>query len=87
MYMYRVPCGKGRDLPPRFFIGVHFNVSEVSFNELIEYHQEGVQVKPSQALLQAILLLLCQVCHEISRNCVKWLLQGGWQESWKKKER
>ena len=43
LYIYAAPCGKGRDLLLCFFIGV-FNVSEVSFNELVEYHQEWVQV-------------------------------------------
>ena len=75
------PYSKRTDVPPSFCIGVHFNMPEVSFNELIEYHQEGVQVKLSQALLQAILLLFCQVHHEVSGNCVKWLLKDGWGES------
>ena len=57
-----------------FFIGVHVNVPDVGLNELIECDQEGVQVKSPQALVQAMLLLLCQVCCEVSGNCVKWLL-------------
>ena len=53
---------------------------DVGLNELIECDQEGVQVEPLQALVQATLLLLCQVCCEVGGNGVKRLLQGGWEE-------
>ena len=71
MYTGPYNLSKGRDLPPVLFIGVHVNVPDVGLNELIECDQEGVQVTPPQALVQATLLLLFQVCCELSGNGVK----------------
>ena len=82
MYTGPYNLSKGRDLPPVLFIEVHVNVPDVGLNELIECDQEGVQVEPPQALVQATLLLLCQACCEVGGNGVKRLLQGGWEEWW-----